>query len=383
MLEPRHSKPPANIDDIRKRYNRYRETASPPESRFKRYVNNIEAAPNETTIVVKVSAHMLKDCDDPGYLQAFNQPFTGFPRDIGFNKGLSTPQPHFIEGLEMQEFRPFPVDELIQGAVLHKDNPSSLTLPHLAGEWKGRRKDMEKATLQSRYDGGVLVYARNETLSYLGESNPPGHAKVTTFTTDGTNFNFYAHYATTAEDGTFEYHQYQRTSANVKDSHQGHKDGRRGLRNQQDQAREQWYDLRNRLKEHWKQRRGALPVPDENFEETNANEDDAGYGMVEQPCQPTPDASLPPEGDSAPSTSGYVRKPSSLSNASPVDEPGAAEAQQYGDSDPDESVDCQESFDAGDPSMSFVPSSFSAPTRPSSKRNRASLSPPLNSHRHT
>lgn len=311
MFDPRHSNPPANLGNIHERHDRSRETASPPESRFRRYVNNVEAAPNEATMLFKVGAHMLKEYEDDGYHQVFNQPFTGFPADVGFNNGLSAPQPDYVEGLEMQEFRPFPVDEHVQGAVLYKDNPSSLTLPHLAGEWKERGKDMENATLQSRYDGAALVHARNQALSYLGESDPPGHAEVTTFTTDGTSINFYAHYAAPAEDGTLEYHQYKFASANVKDSHQGHKDGRRGLRNQQDHAREQSYDLRNRLKEYWKQRRGALPVLDDNFEETNANEDEAGYEIVEQPCQPTPDASLPPENDYAPSSGGYKRKASS------------------------------------------------------------------------
>lgn len=382
MLEPRHSKPPANLKDIRARHTRSRETASPPESRFKRYINNVEAAPNEATMLFKVGAYMLKEYDDDGYHQVFNQPFTGFPADVGFNNGLSAPQPDFVEGLEMQQFRPFPVDEHVQGAVLYKDNPSSLTLPHLAGEWKGRGKDMKRAMLQSRYDGAALVYTRNQALSSLGESDPPGHAEITTFTTDGTNFNFYAHYAAPTEDGTLEYHQYQYASANVKDSHQGHKDGRRGLRNQQDHAREQSYDLRNRLKEHWTQCRDPIAegVPDDNFEETNANE--AGYEIVEQPCQSTPDASLLSENDYAPSSGGYNRKPSSPSNALPVDELEAAEEQQDGDSDP-EFVDCEEyKSDAGEPSMSFAtsaPTSFSAQTHTSSKRHRALHSPPSNS----
>lgn len=42
----------------------------------------------------------------------------------------------------------------------------------------------------------------------MGKPDPPGHAEITTFTTDGTNINLYAHYATpSAEDeDTVEYH---------------------------------------------------------------------------------------------------------------------------------------------------------------------------------
>lgn len=294
ILDPRHSKPPTNLKDIQERRARSRETASPPESRFRHYANRVEGAGNESTMVVQVSRHILKEYDDEGYHQSFNRAFTAYPKDVGFNNGLSAPQPDFIEGLEMQEFRPFPVDEHVSGAVLYKDNPNSLTLPHLAGEWKGPDGHIAEATLQSAYDGAALVYARNQALAYLGKPDPPGHAEITTFTTDGTTVNSYAHYATPSEDGTLEYHQYHYASANVKDTHQGHKDGRRGLRNDQDHARDQSYALRDQLKEHWKQRRNGLhpiaegpplPTTDGILEEPDAHDYETGY---EKPCQPTP-----------------------------------------------------------------------------------------------
>ncbi len=77
--------------------------------------------------------------------------FTGIPENADFNNSLSAPQPDFVEGLEMREFRSFPVDDRIDGAALYKDDPNSVTLPHSAGEWKGRGKDMEEARLQSAY----------------------------------------------------------------------------------------------------------------------------------------------------------------------------------------------------------------------------------------
>jgi hypothetical protein len=148
-----------------------------------------------------------------------------------------------------------------------------------------------------------LVYSRNTALDYLGKSDPPGHAEITTFTTDGTNLNLFARYATPPEeDETFEYHQYPIKSINLVDSHQRLKDGRRGLRNEQDYAKKQSYALRDRLQEHWRQHRDSLhpiakgaPPPsvlDGNFEATDAYEDKIGHGMLEeQPCSPTPAAS--------------------------------------------------------------------------------------------
>ncbi|KAK0637393.1 hypothetical protein B0T17DRAFT_475825, partial [Bombardia bombarda] len=181
--------------------------------------------------------------------------FTAFPKDVSFNNGLSAPQPDYVEGLGMEEYRPLPVDKHVNGAVLYKDNPRSVTLPHLAGEWKGPGGDMREVTLQSGYDGAALVYARNQALTYQGKSDPPGHASITTFTTNGTHLNFYAHYATPARDGTLEYHQFPIKSTNLVNSHGEHKEGRRGLRNEQDHAKRQSQALRDQLKEHYKKQR--------------------------------------------------------------------------------------------------------------------------------
>ncbi|KAK3337346.1 hypothetical protein B0T19DRAFT_447931 [Cercophora scortea] len=230
ILDPRSSKPPTNLEEIREQYARPCATASPPQSVYKSYTSRVRKAKNKATMVVITSGHLLKEYDDDeGYDRVFNQQFTGLPRNLGFNNGLSAPQPDFVEGLEMGKYLPFPVDEHIPGAALYQDDPHSLTLPHIAGEWKGPDGSMKKAELQSAYNGAALVYGRNQALAYIKKSDPPGHAKITTFTTDGTNLNLYAHYATpSAEDGnTLEYHQYPISSANLTSTHQSYKDGRK------------------------------------------------------------------------------------------------------------------------------------------------------------
>lgn len=245
ILHPCHSKPPSNLQFIRERLNIPRVTASPSGSVYERYVNDVEVAPNEATMAFKVGGKLLKEPHDSSYHQVFNQEFTGFPREVGFNDGVSAPQPDFVEGLRKREFSPVPVD------ALYEDDPSSLALPHLAGEWKGRGKSMDEARLQSAFTGAALVYARKQALAQIGTSDPPGHSEVMTFTTDGTNVNMFAHYATSSEDGMLKYHQYPIQSTNLVASHQGLKDGRRGLRNGQDYAREQSYILKNQLRAHW------------------------------------------------------------------------------------------------------------------------------------
>ncbi|KAK0727168.1 hypothetical protein B0T26DRAFT_764775 [Lasiosphaeria miniovina] len=240
-------------------------------------------------MVFEVGGKLLKEYDNDGYQRVFNQAFTDFPKDVGFNNSLSAPQPDFVEGLQMREYRPFPVGRQVSGAVLYKDDPNSLALPYVAGEWKGRGKDMEEARVQSAYDGSALVYARNQTLSYVRKPDPAGHAEVMTFTTDGTNINFFAHYAALTEDGALEYHQYPITSTNLKNSHQEFKEGRRQLRNAQDDARERSYQLKDQLKENWKAKKSQLaPLP--------PIEDEDGYEVIEQQptYQPTPPISSKP-----------------------------------------------------------------------------------------
>lgn len=102
IFQPLHSKTPTNHEARRKRGAESRGTASPTEMEHRGFVNTVGKAPNEATMVVEVSV-LLKKYDDDGYNRAFNQAFTAFPRDIGFNNGLSAPQPDFIEGLEKRE----------------------------------------------------------------------------------------------------------------------------------------------------------------------------------------------------------------------------------------------------------------------------------------
>ncbi|KAL2689035.1 hypothetical protein Neosp_003086 [[Neocosmospora] mangrovei] len=307
ILDPLSSKPPRNLEHLRIRLARSRETASPSESAYGDYVDQVGRAQNEAAMLVKTSARLLKEYPK-GYDQAFKQAFTGLPEDVGFNNGLSAPQPDFVEGLYMEKYLPFPVDERICGAVLYEDDPQSLTLPHVAGEWKGPGEDMEEARTKAAYDGAALVYARDQALDAAKEPYLTGHAKVTTFTTDGRHLNIFAHYAVKTEGGTPEYHQYPIRSLILVDSHQGYKEGRKQLRNAQDLAREESYALRDQLKDYWRQPRDSLhpiaervpplSVPDlEPLDTAHVFEDEDDYEVVKpRPVyQPTPPASSRPK----------------------------------------------------------------------------------------
>ncbi|KAK4241079.1 hypothetical protein C8A03DRAFT_41478 [Achaetomium macrosporum] len=225
-----------NLDDSRARINRSRRTTSPPENAYRAYVHAVQTAPNEDSMI-HISTKLLKDFDDNlQYTKVYNQGFNSFPADVGFNNGLSVPKPDLVEALQHPAFRPFPIKAELGGAAVLIDDPDSMTLPHLAGEWKGRGKDMEEARTQSAYSGAALMYGRNEALAYLDTPDPPGYAAVSTFTIDGTNINFFSHYAAPSgvEDEKLDYHQYPITFTNLVNSFEEFKRGRKQLRNLQE-----------------------------------------------------------------------------------------------------------------------------------------------------
>jgi hypothetical protein len=196
---------------------------------------------------------VLKDSKYQNYEQCFSQPFTGFPKDVGVNNGLPPAHPDFVEGPVLSEYRPMPVDK-IHGAVLYVDNHNhdSITLPHIAGEWREYGENLKTTRMQSGYTGAALVYARNQALGEIGAADPPGHASITTFTTDGNTLDLYAHYA---ENG--KYHQRIVGSASLTGSYQGFRQGYRMLRNAQDHARETSYALRDELRAYYRVEHGT------------------------------------------------------------------------------------------------------------------------------
>ena len=220
----------------------------------------IESAKNEATIQMHITLLLKNVLDEnSGYTRVIDQAFTALPDNLGFNNGLATPQPGMAEGLMAGEFMPFPIDDQLGGvAVFIKDEDDSITLPHLAAEFKGPGKDMLQARIQSAYDGAALVYARNQALKYIGKPDPRGHATITTFTSDGTSVCFFAHYADQSEtDGKIKYHQYSLGTTSLTDSYDAWTKARRQLRNVQEDARNRSYDLRDQLVDYWNAESGS------------------------------------------------------------------------------------------------------------------------------
>jgi hypothetical protein len=249
ILNPNCSKPPANLESRQGRIDRSRETASPSESDYQYFASAIRRAPNEASVLYETSM-LLQRYNEPGYHKSYNQAFNCFPKNVGFNNDLSAAQPDMVEGLDLTQFDPFPAREQLGGAATVYSGPEATTLPHLAGEWKGPGKDMILAQTQAAYDGACMVYGRNEARSFLESPDPAGHAFVSTFTTDGTTLNTFAHYSSETQ-GQVKYHQYPESSSLLISSYKDFKKSRRRLRNLEDDAKETSERLRDELNEKW------------------------------------------------------------------------------------------------------------------------------------
>ncbi|KAH9216548.1 hypothetical protein DL95DRAFT_460136 [Leptodontidium sp. 2 PMI_412] len=248
VLDPLNSVPPENLGYLQDRLNRARDTKSPTESEYQDFVYRTQEAPNEQTKLLETSK-LLKEYGR-GYRRVYNQALSNFPKSVGFNTGLSAPQPDMIEGLDLREFKPFPVRQELGGAAVPTSETNATTLPHLAGEWKAGGKDMIQARTQAAYDGACMVYGRHEARSFLKSPDPVGHAYIQTFTTDGTTLNTFAHYLSESQDQV-KYYQYPTSSSFLISSYEDFKQSRRRLRNQQDDANETSVQLRDELNEKW------------------------------------------------------------------------------------------------------------------------------------
>ena len=264
ILPPVYSNPPGNLRDLQERLDKSRDSQSPSESQFQAFARKTKEAPNEGSIFTHTTRLFTND-DIPGYNNVINQAFSEFPKDVGFNNGLSAAQPDIVQGLVAKEFHPFPIREELGGGAVPTPGLAPLTLPHLAGEFKGPGKDMLLAETQAAYDGACMVYGRNKARSFLNSPDSSEHAYVQTFTADGTNLNTFAHYSHKTE-GQIEYHQYPTSSSLVISSYEDFKKARRRLRNLQDAAREISEKLKDELKQNWSVKQKPISKEDDAHE---------------------------------------------------------------------------------------------------------------------
>lgn len=255
ILPTYDAKQPANLKFLKERINRRRESPSPTRSEYDVAAHKIKIAENESTMAEEVSK-LLKDYRIKKYRRATDISVIDFPRDVGFNNGLSAAQAGLIKGLEIPQFDPFPIYEQLGGAAIPHIIPHGLALPHFAGAWKDQESEVKLAELQASYAGATLVYGRDAARLVLEDPDPVGDAHVVTFTSDGQVLHTFACYSSETQ-GRVLYHQFPITNTFVTASYDEFRRARRQLRNLQDYANEASESLRDELKDKWTSTRHA------------------------------------------------------------------------------------------------------------------------------
>lgn len=305
ILDADHSSPPANLEVLQERCARSRGSPSPTLSAFQRYRKGVREAMNESTLQFVILAKLMDDHETHGFVMALDQRCVAFPKNVGFNNGLPALQPDFVEGLMVQEFGLFPVEEYVEGALLH-DKDYAIVLAHFAGEFKANDGNLKHARIQIAHTGASLVYARNQALKHLVEEEPSGNAEVITFVTDGSILRLYAHYASRDEDGNDKYFQ-SLIDQTFLDTFEGYKDGRKWLRNAREYAKEQSCLLKDRLKKQWEKTAEKRTRLKEEWEKRN---DECGPAQRLRTSRPPTPSTKPPRlpGDSKVTSRGRGQK---------------------------------------------------------------------------
>lgn len=192
--------PPSNKEEIKAYLNKSRGSASPTSSQHRSFLYSLDKASNEREIEALFQGRVLKETNKEPALEAIDyganidKQWVAFPKNVGFNNGLSAPKPDLVEGYALRSF-PQSVRQLGGSATLIHDSSTFVSHPHFAAEFKDFGKSLREGEVQAGYDGAHMVYSRDKALEFIGEKDPPRRASPLTVASDGHHWTAYSHYA--------------------------------------------------------------------------------------------------------------------------------------------------------------------------------------------
>lgn len=206
-------RPPKNVATINEFLDRSRSSASPTTSQHERFLEELDEAAAERDVEDILRSRVLQRPNQTPHLEAIkyraklDKQWIDFPKDVGFNNGLSAPKPDLTEGYIQSSFRP-DIGQLGGSATLIKNTPNFIAFPHFAAEFKDFGKSLQQGEVQAGYEGAAMLYARNNALAAIGEPGAPFHASPVTVAADGHSWTAYTHYAAENEiNKNLEYYQ--------------------------------------------------------------------------------------------------------------------------------------------------------------------------------
>ena len=197
---------PVNFDKVRTRLKQSRNSPDPDLQEFKDFCKRTQLSQNEQGVAQAVMPFLYRRTGE-GYIQVYDQKFTMFPSNGGFNNGLSPAKPGFIEAYVANTFKPYPLIRRLGGSAVPVPGRRPIALAHIAGEFKRLSGDMECAMCQVAYDAATLIYARNQACLAINKPDETKIACVGTFVLNGDQVYIVVYYLTKYAFGqTIYYH---------------------------------------------------------------------------------------------------------------------------------------------------------------------------------
>jgi len=252
VLEAEYSLVPANLHQIQEFLNGSRRSTSPAEEDYLDYESDVINAVNEMTLQVAAWTAVCKRMrasDAHGkrleYSSVCDLPFNKIPKDVGFNHGISPPQPDLALGFRWYDFNFSPKPFQIAGIIPHDDR-NTIALPHLFGEYKKPGGAYQEAAAQAAYDGAYGTWARSQVLKVIGDDENQRMAHVFSFASDGMTMRFFAHFRDVSDQ--IRYHQHEIFPATpLIQTAESHRLMYRRMRNMQELAFQNADSLRQRI----------------------------------------------------------------------------------------------------------------------------------------
>ena len=251
ILDRFDSTDPVNFNKVRTRLEQSRNSPDPDVQEFKDFCKRIQLSQNEQGVAQAIVPLLCRRTGE-GYTQAYDQKFTIFPSNVGFNDGLSPAKPNFIEAYLVDTFKPYPLIRRLGGSAVPVPGGHPIALAHIAGEFRKLSGDMEYAMCQAAYEAATLIYGRNQARLAMGKPDEAKIACVGTFVSNGDQVHISVHYTTNDASGQTVYHHCPIFSDNFLLNHASFTLTRRHLRNLQEWAMENATTLKSDLIAHHK-----------------------------------------------------------------------------------------------------------------------------------
>ncbi|MCJ1472463.1 hypothetical protein MMC13_001111 [Lambiella insularis] len=241
---------PVNFDEVRTRLEQSRNSPEPDLQEFKDFCKRIQLSQNEQGVAQAIIPLLCRRTSE-GYTQIYDQKFTMFPSNVGFNDGLSPAKPDFIEAYVANTFKPYPLIRRLGCSAVPVPGGRPIALAHIAGEFNRLSGDMECAMCQAAYDAATLVYGRNQACLAMAKPDEAKFACVGTFVSNGDQVHISVHYATNHASAQAVYHHCPIFSDNFLLNHASFTLTRKHLRNLQEWAMENATSLKTDLVAHY------------------------------------------------------------------------------------------------------------------------------------